>query len=317
MSYYICMKRLLQIIVLVGLLLYLSSCTSINKIYYEVLYPADTLIDLNITKIDIVNKYWIDYAQKKSGNDPYKFSIDSIFSFESIKTVYNSLTQSPRFAIARVDTLPGDLVNSTYDRIELQNVNIDIKVITEPIKNYHNGMYYGAIQIAYSFNWALISWDNQNLYNKVYKDTVWVEGSKRQFTNIADLVDFNNALYYIMNKTAVNFADAVSPHWRETYRYIFVNGHNDFVIAADLVADNKWDEAELLWQRHIYGNNRNLAGKANYNMAIKNEKDGNLLDALHFINVAIEKYNFQPAKEYAPIIKKRIGNIALIESQLP
>lgn len=309
-------KSLMRIVAALSLMLCLYSCTSVSRIQYEVLVPADTTIDLNITEIDIVNKFWANYRQKEFV-EPYKFSLDSLFSFESVKTIYHTLNQTPRFTIASADTLPQAEQSTNNPRIELQNTDINVKVITDPVKDYQTNYYYAAIQISYNFEWAIISENNQNIYSQSYNDTIWLEGSKRQFTNIADLVDFDRALYYITEQTAGDFAKSISPHWSQTYRYIFVSGHNDMIIAAHLAEGNKWNDAQMLWQRYIYSNNKNLAGKANYNMAIKNEKEGNLLEALHFVNVAIEKYHFKPAIEYAEILKNRIGNLTLIEQQLP
>jgi len=295
---------------------FFNSCNVISRIHYDTLRQSDTVIDLKIKSIDIVNKYWIDNKHQKINSNEAMFEIDSLFSFQSIAGMYNTLIQSPRFSILRADTIPTLRNESHNNRIELQKVNINTSVHTEPTKNYYTGNYYGVIKVVYYFEWSMISSENEILYKKNYHDTIWIEGTKSRFINIADLVDFDKAVYYIVNKTAVAFAESIAPYWRQTFRFIFTTGHNDFVIAASLAINNQWDEAEQLWQQHILGNNKNLAGKANYNMAVKSEKEGKLLDALHFINVACEK-KFQPAFEYANIIKNRILEVEAIENQIP
>jgi len=310
-------KKTTLCFLIISPILFFGSCKVTTRINYEVLKPSDTVIDIKIRSIDIVNKYWIDNKNQKSNIDETKFSIDSLFSFQSISALNHTLRQSPRFEILRADTVPTQRSGSYNNRVELQKVDIQTSVFTEPTKNHYSGLYYGAIKVVYYFEWAVISETNKILYQKTYNDTIWVEGSKFTFINIADLVNFDKAVHYIVNKTAVSFAESIAPYWRQTYRYLFINGHNDLIIAANLAVKGEWEEAALLWQKHIYGNNKNLAGKSNFNMAVKAEKEGNLLDALHFINVAIDKYHFQPAKEYSNIIKKRIFEVEAIEKQIP
>ena len=88
-------------------------------------------------------------------------------------------------------------------------------------------------------------------------------------------------------------------------------------MAEYYVSKNEWGKAEQIWLKFIDSNNKNLAGKANYNLAVMNEKEGKLLPALEYAKRAHETYRFPHAQELVSILRGRINNVAKIENQIP
>ncbi len=303
-------------LILFGSLISFHSCNVVNRVYFEVLKPADTIINLKSKEIDLVNQHFRLRPQAPSENEYDKWRLDSLVSFECIRAVYQVVSETERFLPARVDTVY-HVSSSARNRIELRNVDLRTTVLRDPVKDYYTELYTAMVRVDYQVDWAVLNSTNQVVFNKWYSDTVWVEGSKSRFTNLYDLVNFDKAVQHIVKKTGKEFAESIAPHWRGTYRYIYASGHNDFVVADAYVARNQWDKAENLWFKYLNSNNKNLAGKANYNMAVKAEKEGLLLKALEYAQNSYEKHAFEPARDLVSILQARIRNVAIIEGQIP
>jgi hypothetical protein len=303
-------------LVLLGSLLFFNSCNVVNRVYFEVLRPADTVINLKSREIDLVNQHFRLKPQAASEKEYDKWRLDSLVSFECIRAVYQVISETERFIPARVDTVY-NRSSSARNRIELRNVDLKTTVLKDPVRDYYTGLYTAVVRVDYQVDWAIVNSANQVVFNSWHSDTVWVEGSKARFTNLYDLVNFDKAVKHIVKKTGKGFAESVAPHWRGTYRYIYASGHNDFVVADTYVSQNQWSKAENMWIKHLNSNNRNLAGKANYNMAVKSEKEGLLLKALEYAQMALEKHSFEPARELVSILQARIRNVGIIEGQIP
>jgi len=300
---------------LLSTLIFFNSCVVVDRVYFEVLRPADTVINLNVRNVDLVNKHFIANPKPVSNMEYEKWQLDSLVSFESVRAAYNILAESERFEFERVDTTFNQN-NSNNSRIELKLVDLKTEVLQEPIRDYYTRLYVSSVMVEYKVAWEILNSNNQTVYQCYYHDTVWVEGAKSSYNSLYDLVDFHKAVNHIVNRCGKQFAQTVSPHWNKTYRYIFTSGNNDFVVAKHYVGSNQWDKAEDLWSRYSDSGNKNLAGKANYNLAVKYEREGILLQALEFAKKSKE-IGFAPAVEYIQILQARISNIAIIESQIP
>jgi len=307
--------KLQKIVYILLTALALNACNVVEKVYFETLNPADTIIDLTIQKIDIVNRFAIDRYSEKI-DEPNKWALDSLVSFECIKALYGEIKQGERFSPQRVDTV-FRWEESANPRIELTNVDLSVKTLLDPVRDFATGYYRAAVRVDYRVSWKVFADEKREVYSRQYIDTVWLEGLKPYFTQLYDLVEFDRAIEHIVQKTARNFAAEISPTWKPTYRYLFTTGHNDFVVAAYYVSQGEWEKAESLWLKHASGGNRSLAGKANYNLAVKAEKEGKLLVALEYAQKSAKENRFNYAQDYIKILRIRLNNIKVIESQLP
>ena len=297
--------------------LFFSSCNVVEKIHFEVLVPADTVIELNNRNVDIVNTYFNTHPKPTEDITYEKWQYDSIMSFACIETLYTYLKESERFIPQRVDTVYNPS-KSYSDRIELTNVDIRTTVLSEPYRDNYSGLYMARIRVDYWIDWTVFNnAKGATVFEKKYCDTVWVEGKKNTFSSLSDLVNIDKANLYILNKTAEHFAKTISPYWKGTYRYIFTTGHNDFTVCKYYISKNEWDKAEMLWQTYRESGNKNLDGKTNYNLAVKYEREGKFLQALEFASNSFERYGFTYAKELIGLLRLRINDVAIIENQIP
>ncbi len=309
------MRSMIKILVILTVSVLFASCGVVERVYFETLTPADTVIDLKIQDVDIVNRFIIE-----NSNNPQRnlatWEIDSVVSFELVRGLYDELSQAERFRFKRVDTVYYHTI-SENPRIELLNVALNPTTLSGPVRDYATGLYRAVVRVEFQVQWALLDNNNVPVYERNFRDTVWLEGLKPNFSTLYDLVEFDKAITHIVDKTARKFASEISPTWKRTYRYLFISGHNDFVVAGQYVAAGKWDNAEKLWLYHSQSRNSTLAGRANHNLAVKAEREGKLLVALEYAKKAAEEYRFSQSREYVAILSARIRNVAVIESQMP
>jgi hypothetical protein len=98
-------------------------------------------------------------------------------------------------------------------------------------------------------------------------------------------------------------------------RDYFVKGTYNFKIAKRRAQNGNWNEAAELWQKETVNPKRKIAGRAFYNMAIINEINGQLDDALSWAMKSYEDYNIKPAREYVRILKNRVVKTEIIDEQ--
>jgi hypothetical protein len=98
-------------------------------------------------------------------------------------------------------------------------------------------------------------------------------------------------------------------------RDYFVKGTNNFSIAKRKAQTGKWDEAGKLWELETGNPKMKIAGRACYNMAIINEINGSLDDALGWAQKAWEDYKIRLALKYTRILENRKYNDDLLKIQ--
>jgi hypothetical protein len=77
------------------------------------------------------------------------------------------------------------------------------------------------------------------------------------------------------------------------------------VVAKRKAQTGNWDEAGKLWEKETASDNKKIAGRACYNMAIISEINGDLEAAIKWAQRSYENYNNKLALHYVNILKNR------------
>jgi hypothetical protein len=133
----------------------------------------------------------------------------------------------------------------------------------------------------------------------------------------AALVGRKQAVIEVSNKAGHAYALRLIPYELRVVRDYFVKGTNNFKIAKRKAQLGKWDEAGQLWDKETTNSDMKVAGRACYNMAIINEINGNVDEALNWAQKAYEEYNIKLAREYSRILENRRMKRDLINEQQP
>ncbi len=113
-----------------------------------------------------------------------------------------------------------------------------------------------------------------------------------------------------------NYGMRLVPTRRRIARDYFVRGTNNFKIARRRAQTGDWQGAAELWERELYHPKSRIAGRACYNMAIINEINGNLNEAVEWASRSYTDYRNRRALDYLNVLRFRQNQEALLQEQL-
>lgn len=107
----------------------------------------------------------------------------------------------------------------------------------------------------------------------------------------------------------------LQPQKRRISRNYFVRGSDKFVMAKRRAQTGDWDGAAELWEMELTNSKSKIAGRACYNMAIINEINGNLPEAMDWASKSYADYENKDALRYLDILKYRFAQNEVLEQQ--
>ena len=113
-----------------------------------------------------------------------------------------------------------------------------------------------------------------------------------------------------------NYAYRIQPYQRRISRQYFVRGTDKFQIAMRRAQAGKWNDAALLWEEETFHHNAKIAGRACYNMAIINEINGDLDQAIDWASKSYTDYDNRLALRYLNVLRNRQQQQRVLEHQL-
>jgi hypothetical protein len=134
---------------------------------------------------------------------------------------------------------------------------------------------------------------------------------------VAALIGRKEAIIDVSNRAGHGYALRIIPFRNRVYRDYFVKGTNNFKMAKRKAQMDQWDEAGELWEKETSNPKSKVAGRACYNMGIINEINGNVEEALKWVQKSYADYNIKQAREYSKILENRLFKMQVINSQEP
>lgn len=113
-----------------------------------------------------------------------------------------------------------------------------------------------------------------------------------------------------------SYAMRLLPFKTRISRDYYVRGTNNFIVAKRLAQTGDWDGAAKLWEREIGNPDRKIAGRAHYNMAIINEINGNLTEAMDWASKSYVDFGDRNALRYLDMLKYRFARNEALEQQV-
>ena len=89
-----------------------------------------------------------------------------------------------------------------------------------------------------------------------------------------------------------------------------------FEVAKRRAQTGDWDGAADLWNAETNNRKAKIAGRAYYNMAISNEINGNLPEAVDWVKKSYTDYKNKEALDYLRILERRIENDEQVDFQM-
>lgn len=105
--------------------------------------------------------------------------------------------------------------------------------------------------------------------------------------------------------TGSSYGSRLHPYEHSVTRDYYVRGTPGFEQAEVFTLSGDWDAAEDLWKKEAENSDSKISGKACYNLAILNERNKHLADAMEWATMAYSKYQTKKLEVYIEALKSR------------
>ena len=339
------MRKKIPVLALV-LLVFLSSCVTMNEFPIEVFQPAKVTLPPSVKNITLVNrnlKYSSDtldghYSKDfKLVKDITPANIDSL----SVKACFDSLTLKMQ-ALSRfsqIKVLPVSSLQKQY----VKNINPPSKNLVEKIAADTEADALIFLDMYSSFYSVYPNADNDRSIAKVVTASIWTiyDPSKFRILHHTSLVDTfywdgldeqnNYKASRIPNKKAamqiaaglagVKYSKNIVPGWAKVYRKTLSFNQKDFKTAAQLAKKNQWEEASALWEKYLESTKKRARIQALFNLAVASEMNGEIDRASELISKASQVSSSasfgtenSAIRKYSAVLAKRKIELSKINS---
>ena len=337
-------------IVIILVVVALVSCKT-NELYLNVIQPAPVTIPSYIKKVGIINRSIptdetklvdiIDKALSLEGAD-----LDKEVAQESIRGLKEELVNNERFTevkllsdidfrASRLGILPPPLTWQIVDTVcketetdalfALERFDTDTKLnystsktrVDTPLGGLPVLEHEAAMETIIKTGWRIYDPAEKLILDEFnfIESLVFHGKGINPVAAVAALTGRKEAVKEVSNKAGHAYALRIIPFRLRVTRDYYVKGTNNFKIAKRKAQTGKWDEAGKLWEQETGNPERKIAGRACYNMAIINEINGYLEDALGWAQKAWEDYKIRLALRYVRILENRMYNNEVLKIQ--
>jgi hypothetical protein len=328
----------------------LVSCKT-NELYINVLQPAPVTMPSGIKKVGIINRSIptdetklvdvLDKALSLEGAD-----LDRDGAWESIAGLTEELKDNDRFTevkllndidfrASRIGVLPPLLAGRIVDSIcavtgtdalfALERFDTDTKVnystpsgkIETPLGNIPVIGLQVSMETIIKSGWRIYVPASSEILDEFSfaESLVFTAKGINLLAAAAALKGRKEAIKEVSRNAGHTYAMRILPFRLRVTRDYFVKGTDNFKIAKRKAQTGKWDEAGKLWGKEIGNPKAKIAGRACYNMAVINEINGSLDDALGWAQKSWEDYKTRPALRYVRILEERKYQKELLKIQ--
>jgi len=344
------MKKIIHLFLIAGMFV---SCKT-NQLYLNVIEPAPVTIAKDIKKVGVINRSMptdetkildvLDKALSLEGVDLDKDGAMQAISglsaellnnarFDEVKTLSNIDFRTPKLGIFPVplsweivDKICKETGSDALFALEYYDTNTKLNYnVTETGSKEVLGVkiptavHQANMETIVKTGWRIYDPVNRQIADEFnhLQSVVFSGKGPSPLVAVAGLIGRKEAIIDVSNKAGHNYALRIIPFRNRVYRDYFVKGTNNFKIAKRKAQMDQWDEAGQLWEKETNNPKRKVAGRAYYNMGIINEINGNVDEALNWVQKSYADYNIKQAKEYSRILENRLYKLQVLNEQEP
>lgn len=328
------------IIILVAIIV-LSSCSSTNSLYIDVLEPAPISLPNEAKNIGIVGRTKSSSSTSSLNKLDQVLSvellkIDSIASRKTILGLYEELSKNTKFdnvvslsnielENSAISKFSPTLSKSEVSQICIDN-NLDLLFVLEYFDTFTDVDYsvvpvtttvlgvtvnavetMASVQTIINAGFRIYSSDGNIVYDEfAYQESVVSTGKGINPMNaIAAVAGHKNNIENASYDIGTNYGLSLLPYQITVQRLYFVRGNDNFKIAKRRAQTGNWSGAGDLWLQETTNPEMKIAGRAFYNMAIINEINGDLETAIDYAQKSYADYGNKKALRYSKILQDR------------
>ena len=326
----------------------LYSCKT-EEAYFNVTEPAPVTIPSYVKKIGILNRSIIsdsNGARKAIDNvlSVKGASLDKDCSHECVRGLKDALVQSNIFqTIASLDSVnitnnaPGLFPSPlSWDQIaeicqennvdalfvlELFHTNTKLNMLNSPtaIVSGRVPVVAGGAAVSTTINTGWRIYDPQNrliLDEFPMSQGLTFSGSAlNPVGTAATLMNHKEAVMGASYQIGQSYAVRVLPYTIRVCREFYIKGNMNFVMARRMADAGDWNKASDLWKNETLNPNPKLQARADYDMAIICEMNGDLDGAITWAKKAYETGGKRLALQYINQLEDRKADNAVLNSQ--
>ncbi|MCO4744062.1 MAG: hypothetical protein KC912_04690 [Proteobacteria bacterium] len=127
---------------------------------------------------------------------------------------------------------------------------------------------------------------------------------------------FDDTVKTLGTQAGSAYGNRISPSWRWESRSWFSKGSPDLKQAKRYVRAGDWEGAAGIWRRMLESDNPKEIGKAKFNLALYNERKGNLRKALKLARAAAVAVPKSRTRSYIYVLERRVRDQERLEQQM-
>jgi Family of unknown function (DUF6340) len=331
------MKNILSLLLICSVV---CSCRT-QLVFLTITEPAPVSIPANIKKVGIINRSLLNDENKISNAIDMVLSakgpeLDKEGGKESIRGIKDALMENNRFSSVEFldsvhlkNSLAGsfpsplswDVVEkicSSYSidalfALELFNTESKINYSTVPVtvKSPLGDLPMTEHHVAMITN-VKTGWRIYDPFRKIVLDEFPVSESLtfsgkgiNPVAAAAALLSQKEAVKQAGYKAGQSYSSRILSYPLRVSRDYYVKGNNNFEMATRMARTSNWDKAAALWKIETTNASSKLSARACYNMAIINEINGNLDEAISWCKQSYESGGKRLALQYLNMLRYR------------
>jgi len=339
--------------ILVFLSILIFSCGATNELTIPITNPAPVFVPVNIQTIGILDRS-LPSTKNTAADDIDKIlsvegkNLDKDGAYEAVTGLNDELSANNRFTkVKSIDNAdvrspgmgiyPAALSWETVEQICNENkvdalftlsfydtdAAVDYKTVPVTIVG-PLGLkipaieHHASISTLIKTGWRIYDPANKYIFDQYAENNTVV--SKGVGINpvkaLEAVLNRKEAVLQISKDLGHRYGQRLLPYYTRVRRQYFVKGTANFEIAMRRARTGDWDGAADLWEKEVNNPKGKIAGRACYNMAIINEINGNLEDAITWASKAYTDYEIKEALSYIKVLKYRIQKNEELRQQL-
>ena len=153
---------------------------------------------------------------------------------------------------------------------------------------------------------------DENRFTEIKEFTAWGNSNNDAQRNLPIL---NSALKQSGDFAGIQFGKRISPIWIKARRVYYIGKDDSFKKASKYVKSKDWDKAIEIWKKEVNSNDKKIASKASYNMALASEIKGFLDASIDWAKKA-KALGDKKANSYISTLNKRKQDQIKLNKQL-
>lgn len=336
------MKNLIYLLICVLVASLFTSCVSTNQMTMNATEPAAVSIAYDVQNIGIINRSLpskghkaidqIDKILSVEGKNLDKHGADA-----AVTALRDELRAEGRFQeIVKIDSigalqkglgvLPATL---SWEQVEELCAQFDVDVIfslafydtdtkvdyKQTTIQYPNSLgvklpipgHEVTLKTLIKNGWRVYDPQSKRILDEYFfnKNVVAVGQGINPMEAVKAVINRKEAVVEQSKNIGNAYARRIRPYRRRVTRDYFVKGTDNFVVAKRRAQAGNWDGAAELWEQELSNPDAKIAGRANYNMAISSEINGNLEKAVDYASKSYSDYGTKEALRYLDKLRYR------------